>query len=45
MKNAFITLLLAGFITSVIAQLPDPGFKMDSHTAIVITDPPGGFSK
>lgn len=28
---------------SVYAQLPDPGFKIDNHTAIVITDPQNDF--
>ena len=32
------------FITnSIFAQLPDPGFKIDNRTAIVITDPQNDF--
>lgn len=30
-------------VTSVYAQLPDPGFTVDEHTAIVITDPQNDF--
>jgi nicotinamidase-related amidase len=30
---------IAGFVLSGFAQLPDPGFTIDSRTAIVITDP------
>jgi nicotinamidase-related amidase len=37
--TAFIVLSL----TSVFAQLPDPGFKIDSNIAIVITDPQNDF--
>lgn len=44
MKNIIITLtiILVG-ITSVFAQLPDPGFTIDNQTAIVITDPQNDF--
>lgn len=30
-------------ITSIFAQLPEPGFIIDEHTAIVITDPQNDF--
>ncbi|PWL38884.1 isochorismatase [Flagellimonas aquimarina] len=40
MKHLFKTLVVfATGITSVFAQLPEPGFIIDEHTAIVITDP------
>lgn len=44
MKNIFttITLFIAGTV-SLFAQLPDPGFTVDSKTAIVITDPQNDF--
>ncbi len=44
MKNLLkaLVILLSG-ISSVYAQLPDPGFKVDSRTAIVITDPQNDF--
>jgi nicotinamidase-related amidase len=44
MKNLIVTvaILMAG-ITQVFAQLPDPGFKIDGVTAIVITDPQNDF--
>jgi len=44
MKNIFttITIFIAG-ISSLFAQLPDPGFTVDSKTAIVITDPQNDF--
>ena len=37
-----ILLLVAG-MSSVFAQLPDPGFTVDENTAIVITDPQNDF--
>ncbi|MBP2834300.1 cysteine hydrolase, partial [Aquimarina sp. U1-2] len=44
MKNLIRTILaiLTG-ITSVYAQLPEPGFVIDETTAIVITDPQNDF--
>ena len=44
MKNlkTTIVLLVAG-MSSVFAQLPDPGFTVDENTAIVITDPQNDF--
>lgn len=36
-------LIIIGFATKVFAQLPDPGFKIDGTTAIVITDPQNDF--
>ncbi|WP_109098116.1 isochorismatase family protein [Aquimarina sp. AU58] len=44
MKNLVIivTLIISG-LTSVYAQLPDPGFTVDQNTAIVITDPQNDF--
>jgi len=36
-------LITIGFATKVFAQLPDPGFKIDETTAIVITDPQNDF--
>jgi len=36
-------LITIGFATKVFAQLPDPGFKIDGTTAIVITDPQNDF--
>lgn len=44
MKNLVITLtLIISGLTSVYAQLPDPGFTVDQNTAIVITDPQNDF--
>ncbi len=44
MKKIFLTLGLVISLTSnVFAQLPDPGFVIDEHTAIVITDPQNDF--
>jgi len=44
MKNLFKTLVMFVMgVTSVFAQLPDPGFIIDEHTAIVITDPQNDF--
>ena len=37
-----VALVIAG-ITSLFAQLPDPGFTVDENTAIVITDPQNDF--
>ena len=46
MKKISITLTLAiASITSVSAQLPDPGFTIDENTAIVITDPQNYFTQ
>ena len=44
MKNFIVVfaILVAG-ISSVFAQLPDPGFEIDEVTAIVITDPQNDF--
>ncbi len=40
----FILLLLNNFfVQNILAQLPDPGFKIDNRTAIVITDPQNDF--
>ena len=44
MKNLFTSLVLTiGSVTSMLAQLPDPGFTVDENTAIVITDPQNDF--
>jgi nicotinamidase-related amidase len=44
MKNLALTLVLvASSVTSMFAQLPDPGFTVDENTAIVITDPQNDF--
>lgn len=44
MKNIIITLtIVLVSITSIFAQLPDPGFTIDNQTAIVITDPQNDF--
>jgi len=44
MKNlALIISLLVLSTSSLFAQLPDPGFKIDDVTAIVITDPQNDF--
>jgi len=44
MKKVLLTAsaILVG-ISSAFAQLPDPGFKVDENTAIVITDPQNDF--
>lgn len=40
----FIVLLISSsYLQDVFAQLPDPGFKIDNRTAIVITDPQNDF--
>lgn len=44
MKNLAVTLtVVLASITSIFAQLPDPGFAVDENTAIVITDPQNDF--
>ena len=44
MKNLKLTLVLVvASVTSMFAQLPDPGFTVDENTAIVITDPQNDF--
>ncbi len=44
MKNLTMTLVLTvASVTSLFAQLPDPGFTVDENTAIVITDPQNDF--
>ena len=42
-KIIFALALLMGTISNGIAQLPDPGFTVDEHTTIVITDPQNDF--
>ncbi|MCK0114911.1 cysteine hydrolase [Gelidibacter sp. F63206] len=44
MKKLSVTLVLVvASVTSMFAQLPDPGFTVDENTAIVITDPQNDF--
>lgn len=44
MKNLIVTLsFIVLSVTSIFAQLPDPGFTVDENTAIVITDPQNDF--
>lgn len=44
MKKVALTLtVVLTTITSIFAQLPDPGFTVDENTAIVITDPQNDF--
>lgn len=44
MKKLTVTVaLVVASVTSMFAQLPDPGFKVDQNTAIVITDPQNDF--
>jgi len=44
MKNIITTVAITlASITSMFAQLPDPGFTIDDQTAIVITDPQNDF--
>jgi len=43
LKSLFTLLVVAGTSTTLFAQLPDPGFKIDGTTAIVITDPQNDF--
>ncbi len=42
-KLAFIISLSILSMSSLFAQLPDPGFTIDGTTAIVITDPQNDF--
>ncbi len=42
-KLIFAVAIIVASLTSVIAQLPDPGFNVDANTAIVITDPQNDF--
>ncbi len=44
MKNLIVTAVIFIIsLTTVFAQLPDPGFTIDENTAIVITDPQNDF--
>ena len=44
MKKLSVTLVLVvASVTSMFAQLPDPGFTVDENAAIVITDPQNDF--
>ncbi len=43
MKKQFLSIILLLATISGFAQLPDPGFKFDAGTAIVITDPQNDF--
>jgi nicotinamidase-related amidase len=44
MKNLFVTISVFTLaLVNTFAQLPDPGFKVDENTAIVITDPQNDF--
>lgn len=43
MKNIKLLTLALLFANQISAQLPDPGFKVNSRTAIVITDPQNDF--
>ncbi len=44
MKKIFLALgAIISLTNSAFAQLPDPGFTIDEHTAIVITDPQNDF--
>ena len=44
MKDLALTIVLVvSSLTSIFAQLPDPGFTVDENTAIVITDPQNDF--
>ena len=42
-KKAILFLVIALSSAAIFAQLPDPGFKIDDRTAIVITDPQNDF--
>jgi len=42
-KSIIITIVFVLAYTQIFAQLPDPGFTVDSETAIVITDPQNDF--
>lgn len=44
MKKLKLTgVLILSVLSNTFAQLPDPGFILDAHTAIVITDPQNDF--
>ena len=44
MKKLIVTVAVFTFgMANIFAQLPDPGFKVDANTAIVITDPQNDF--
>ena len=43
LKPVLLVILMMGYFTNSFAQLPDPGFKVDKSTAIVITDPQNDF--
>ena len=43
MKSLIIFLTNLLLVTTAFAQLPDPGFEFDEHTALVITDPQNDF--
>lgn len=44
MKKLKLTgVIILSVLSNVFAQLPDPGFILDAHTAIVITDPQNDF--
>ena len=43
MKKSLIFLLSIFLATATFAQLPEPGFEFDEHTALVITDPQNDF--
>lgn len=43
MKKLILSSAIVFFTVSAFAQLPDPGFKFDNTTAIVITDPQNDF--
>ncbi|WP_442267543.1 cysteine hydrolase family protein [Tenacibaculum sp. ZS6-P6] len=42
-RVTILAVLLITQISNVFAQLPDPGFTVDEHTAVVITDPQNDF--
>ena len=42
-NKLWLLIIAFGYITNTYAQLPDPGFTLDEHTAIVITDPQNDF--
>ena len=42
-KLTLTVALVVASVTSMFAQLPDPGFTVDENTAIVITDPQNDF--
>ncbi len=43
MKNLVLNVITILSVTGLFAQLPDPGFNVNSRTAIVITDPQNDF--